>query len=57
MRTDRLTRRYGKRLVVDAVDLTVERGEVYGFLAPAGLQTATWPAASAAAPTTARTAF
>jgi hypothetical protein len=34
VRTDRLTRRYGKRLVVDAVDLTVERGEVYGFLGP-----------------------
>ncbi|HLK95053.1 MAG TPA: hypothetical protein VK365_04870, partial [Nocardioidaceae bacterium] len=34
VRTDRLSRRYGERLVVDAVDLTVERGEVYGFLGP-----------------------
>lgn len=37
MRTDRLTRRYGERPVADAVDLTVGRGEVCGFLGPAGL--------------------
>ncbi|GAB3241787.1 ABC transporter ATP-binding protein [Kineosporia babensis] len=38
--TDRLTKRYGKgegtRLAVDAVSLTVRRGEVYGFLGPNG---------------------
>ncbi|ACQ82319.1 ABC transporter related [Beutenbergia cavernae DSM 12333] len=31
-----LTKRYGDRLAVDAVDLTVRRGEVYGFLGPNG---------------------
>jgi ABC-2 type transport system ATP-binding protein len=34
--TDRLTKRYGDRLVVDSVSLTVRRGEVYGFLGPNG---------------------
>ncbi|HEX6872803.1 MAG TPA: ATP-binding cassette domain-containing protein [Micromonosporaceae bacterium] len=34
--TDRLTKRYGERTVVDAVSLTVRRGEVYGFLGPNG---------------------
>src|ERR1700712_1664987 len=34
--TDRLSKRYGDRLAVDAVSLTVRRGEVYGFLGPNG---------------------
>ncbi|TDD67184.1 ABC transporter ATP-binding protein [Jiangella aurantiaca] len=34
--TDRLTKRYGDRLAVDDVSLTVRRGEVYGFLGPNG---------------------
>ncbi len=34
--TDRLTKRYGDRLAVDAVSLSVRRGEVYGFLGPNG---------------------
>ena len=34
--TDRLTKRYGDRLAVDSVDLTVHRGQVYGFLGPNG---------------------
>ena len=34
--TDRLTKRYGHRLAVDAVSLSVRRGEVYGFLGPNG---------------------
>jgi ABC-2 type transport system ATP-binding protein len=32
--TNGLTKRYGDRLAVDAVGLTVRRGEVYGFLGP-----------------------
>jgi ABC-2 type transport system ATP-binding protein len=36
VRTDRLTKRYGDRLAVDAVSLTVRQGEVYGFLGPNG---------------------
>ena len=32
VQTDGLTRRYGDVLAVDGLDLTVERGEVYGFL-------------------------
>jgi ABC-type multidrug transport system ATPase subunit len=36
VRTDRLTKRYGARVAVDAIDLTVRRGEVYGFLGPNG---------------------
>jgi ABC-2 type transport system ATP-binding protein len=34
--TNALTKRYGDRLAVDAVSLTVRRGEVYGFLGPNG---------------------
>jgi ABC-type multidrug transport system ATPase subunit len=34
--TEQLTKRYGDRLAVDAVDLQVRRGEVYGFLGPNG---------------------
>src|SRR5712691_7141181 len=31
-----LTKRFGRALAVDALDLTVRRGEVYGFLGPNG---------------------
>ncbi len=31
-----LTKRYGKHLAVDGVDLSIRRGEVYGFLGPNG---------------------
>jgi len=34
--TQRLTKRYGEHVAVDAVSLTVRRGEVYGFLGPNG---------------------
>jgi ABC-type multidrug transport system ATPase subunit len=34
--TEHLTKRYGDRLAVDSVSLTVRRGEVYGFLGPNG---------------------
>jgi ABC-2 type transport system ATP-binding protein len=34
--TEALTKRYGERAAVDAVDLTVRRGEIYGFLGPNG---------------------
>ncbi|MFB6082920.1 MAG: ATP-binding cassette domain-containing protein [Halorientalis sp.] len=34
--TEGLTRRYGDIVAVDAVDLTVEEGEVFGFLGPNG---------------------
>jgi ABC-2 type transport system ATP-binding protein len=34
--TDRLTKRYGTHIAVDAVSLTVRRGEIYGFLGPNG---------------------
>ena len=34
--TDGLTRRFGKLLAVDGVDLAVRRGEVFGFLGPNG---------------------
>ena len=34
--TNGLTKRYGGRLAVDGVRLTVRRGEVYGFLGPNG---------------------
>ena len=34
--TQRLTKTFGPRTAVDAVDLTVRRGEVYGFLGPNG---------------------
>ena len=34
--TQRLSKTFGPRTAVDAVDLTVRRGEVYGFLGPNG---------------------
>jgi ABC-type multidrug transport system ATPase subunit len=34
--TQGLTKRYGDRLAVDGVSMTVRRGEVYGFLGPNG---------------------
>jgi ABC-2 type transport system ATP-binding protein len=34
--TDRLTKRYGDQIAVNNVNLTVRRGEVYGFLGPNG---------------------
>jgi ABC-type multidrug transport system ATPase subunit len=34
--TNGLTKRYGERLAVDSVSMTVRRGEVYGFLGPNG---------------------
>jgi ABC-2 type transport system ATP-binding protein len=34
--TQGLTRRYGKVTAVDALDLRVERGQIYGFLGPNG---------------------
>lgn len=34
--TKELTKRYGDRLAVDKVSMTVHRGEVYGFLGPNG---------------------
>jgi ABC-2 type transport system ATP-binding protein len=34
--TKDLTKRYGERTAVDAVNLTVTRGEIYGFLGPNG---------------------
>ncbi|ANZ42047.1 ABC transporter ATP-binding protein [Lentzea guizhouensis] len=34
--TEKLTKRYGDRAVVDEVSLSVRRGEVYGFLGPNG---------------------
>ncbi len=34
--TEALTKRYGQVMAVDAVDLTVRPGEVYGFLGPNG---------------------
>jgi ABC-2 type transport system ATP-binding protein len=36
LETRNLTKRYGERLAVDAVSMTVRRGEVYGFLGPNG---------------------
>ena len=36
VQTKELTKRYGDRLAVDQVSLTVRRGEVYGFLGPNG---------------------
>jgi ABC-type multidrug transport system ATPase subunit len=36
VRTSGLTRRFGRQTVVDAVDLAVPRGAVYGFLGPNG---------------------
>ena len=34
--TSGLTKRFGRQLVVDAVDLSVPRGAVYGFIGPNG---------------------
>ncbi|WP_067569043.1 ABC transporter ATP-binding protein [Nocardia acidivorans] len=34
--TDRLTKRYGPHTAVDAVSMSVRRGEIYGFLGPNG---------------------
>jgi ABC-2 type transport system ATP-binding protein len=34
--TERLTKRYGQTLALDALDLTVDAGEVYGYLGPNG---------------------
>ncbi len=34
--TSRLTKRYGKRLAVDGLDLEVGRGQIFGFLGPNG---------------------
>lgn len=31
-----LTKRFGKKTVVDNVSMTVKRGEIYGFLGPNG---------------------
>jgi ABC-2 type transport system ATP-binding protein len=36
LQTDRLTKTYGDRRVVDEVSMTVHSGEVYGFLGPNG---------------------
>ncbi len=36
VRTERLSKRYGDTLALDALDLTVHAGEVYGFLGPNG---------------------
>jgi len=36
VQTQDLTKRYGDRLAVDRVSMTVKRGEVYGFLGPNG---------------------
>lgn len=35
--TDKLTKRYGEQVAVDAVSMTVRRGEIYGFLGPNGV--------------------
>ena len=36
LKTEGLTKRYGESVVVDALDLEVERGEVFGLLGPNG---------------------
>jgi ABC-2 type transport system ATP-binding protein len=36
IQTDRLTRRFGEKIAVDQVTLSVERGEVFGLLGPNG---------------------
>jgi ABC-2 type transport system ATP-binding protein len=36
IRTEALSKRYGGTLALDALDLTVKRGEVYGYLGPNG---------------------
>jgi ABC-2 type transport system ATP-binding protein len=34
--TEGLTKRYGDTIALDALDLTVKEGEVYGYLGPNG---------------------
>ena len=36
IRTEKLTKRYGDTLALDALELSVEEGEVYGYLGPNG---------------------
>ncbi len=36
IRTERLSKRYGKTLALDGLDLAVDEGEVYGYLGPNG---------------------
>ncbi len=36
LRTEQLTRRYGRRIGVQRIDLEIEAGEVFGFLGPNG---------------------
>jgi ABC-2 type transport system ATP-binding protein len=36
LETERLTKRYGRRVAVDALSLTVRRGDIYGFLGQNG---------------------
>lgn len=36
VRTEGLTKRYGDTLALDSLDLTIERGEIYGYLGPNG---------------------
>jgi len=36
IRTEKLTKRYGETLALDALELTVQEGEVYGYLGPNG---------------------
>ena len=36
LRTEKLTKRYGETLALDALELTVQEGEVYGYLGPNG---------------------
>ena len=36
IKVEGLTKRYGNRTVVDGLSMTVERGEIYGFLGPNG---------------------
>jgi ABC-2 type transport system ATP-binding protein len=36
IRTEKLTKRYGKTLALDALDLEIAAGEVYGYLGPNG---------------------
>jgi ABC-type multidrug transport system ATPase subunit len=36
VQTEALTKRYADRTVVDAINLTVRAGEIYGFLGPNG---------------------
>jgi len=36
LRTEKLSRRYGSQLALDSLDLTVRRGEVFGYIGPNG---------------------